>query len=162
MRIFWASMPAPEPNDDRSIIWQWFAVLFIVLFGLAAMAVASIGLAVAISMAVDSAFARSSPTWSDSPANIRAWFQSLMQPDNPAQSCCGEADAFEADTFEVQGDHYVAVITDGKGILPSGTRIPVPNKKMKWDGTPPNPTGHGIIFIGSGGQVYCYVAPGGA
>jgi hypothetical protein len=26
---------------------------------------------------------------------------------------CGEADAFEADAFEVEGDHYVAVITDG-------------------------------------------------
>jgi hypothetical protein len=110
-------------------------------------------------MAVDSAFARSSPTWSDSPANIRAWFQSLMQPDNPAQSCCGEADAFEADTFEVQGDHYVAVITDGKGVLAPGTRIEVPNYKMKWDRG--NPTGHGIIFIGARHEVYCYVAPSG-
>jgi hypothetical protein len=39
------------------------------------------------------------------------------------------------------------------------TRIPVPNNKMKWDEG--NPTGHGIIFIGNGGQVYCYVTPGG-
>ena len=30
---------------------------------------------------------------------------------------------------------------------------------MKWDEG--NPTGHGIIFIGTGGQVYCYVTPGG-
>jgi len=94
-----------------------------------------------------------------SPINVREWFQSLMQPDNPYMSCCGEADAFEADTFEVDGDHYVAVITDGKGVLPSGTRINVPNQKMKWDRG--NPTGHGIIFIGNQGQVYCYVAPGG-
>jgi hypothetical protein len=82
-----------------------------------------------------------------------------MQPDNPAMSCCGEADAFEADTFEVEGDHYVAVVTKGKGEVADGTRIPVPNNKMKWDAG--NPTGHGIIFIGSQGQVYCYVAPGG-
>jgi hypothetical protein len=105
------------------------------------------------------ASARDNGQWNNSPINIREWFQSLMQPDNPYMSCCGEADAFEADTFEVDGDHYVAVITDGKGVLPSGTRITVPNQKMKWDRG--NPTGHGIIFIGNQGQVYCYVAPGG-
>jgi hypothetical protein len=103
--------------------------------------------------------ARPSPSWSESPVNIRQWFQSLMQPDNPLVSCCGEADAFEADTFEVAGDHYVAVITDGKGVIPTGTRIAVPNNKMKFDSG--NPTGHGVIFIGSAGQVYCFVAPGG-
>jgi hypothetical protein len=105
------------------------------------------------------AAARDNGQWGDSPANIRQWFQSLMQPDNPAVSCCGEADAFEADTFEVEGDHYIAVITDGKGVIPPGTRIPVPNQKMKWDAG--NPTGHGIVFIGTNGQLYCYVAPGG-
>ncbi len=103
--------------------------------------------------------ARNSSSWSDSPIAVREWFQSLMQPDNPYVSCCGEADAYEADTFEIDGDHYVAIITDGKGVIPPGTRIPVPNAKMKWDKG--NPTGHGIIFIGSQGQVYCYVAPGG-
>src|SRR5580693_4411641 len=38
-----------------------------------------------------------------------------LAPDNPAVSCCGEADAFEADAFEVEveGDHYIAIITDG-------------------------------------------------
>ena len=75
------------------------------------------------------AAARDNGQWADQPAAIRQWFQSLMQPDNPAVSCCGEADAFEADTFEVEGDHYVAIITDGKGILPAGTRIPVPNSE---------------------------------
>ncbi len=106
------------------------------------------------------ALARDNGQWTNTPLNIREWFQGLMQPDNPYMSCCGEADAFEADTFEVDGDHYVAVITDGKGVLPSGTRIMVPNQKMKWDRG--NPTGHGIIFIGDAGQIYCYVAPGGA
>ena len=69
------------------------------------------------------------------------------------------ADAFEADRFEVEGDHYVAIITDGRGILATGSRIAVPNEKMKFDAG--NPTGHGIIFIGSQGQIYCYVTPGG-
>lgn len=106
------------------------------------------------------AAARDDGQWANSPSNIRQWFQSLMQPDHPRLSCCGEADAFEADTFEVDGDHYVAVITDGKGVIPNGTRVNVPNTKMKWDRG--NPTGHGIIFIGNAGQVYCYVTPGGA
>jgi hypothetical protein len=105
------------------------------------------------------AAARDNGQWADSPANVRQWFQSLMQPDNPAISCCGEADAFEADAFEVKGDHYIAIITDGKGVIPNGTRIAVPNEKMKWDAG--NPTGHGIVFIGTNGQLYCYVAPGG-
>jgi len=103
--------------------------------------------------------ARDNGQWEDRPVAIREWFQSLMQPDHPRVSCCGEADAFEADQFAAEDDHYVAVITDGKGVMPSGTRIPVPNSKMKWDQG--NPTGHGIIFIGKEGQVYCYVAPGG-
>ena len=103
--------------------------------------------------------ARDNGQWADSPSSIRQWFQSLMQPDNPYLSCCGEADAFESDAFEVEGDHYIAVITDGKGNIPNGTRIPVPNQKMKWDAG--NPTGHGVIFVGPQGRVYCYVAPGG-
>jgi hypothetical protein len=105
------------------------------------------------------ASARDNGQWESSPPHVRRWFQGLKQPDNPRVSCCGEADAYEADIFEVDGGRYVAVITDGKGEIPNGTRIPVPNHKMKWDEG--NPTGHGIIFIGVQGQVYCYVAPGG-
>jgi hypothetical protein len=104
--------------------------------------------------------ARDNGQWANSPANIREWFQSLRQPDHPRLSCCGEADAYEADTFEAEGDHYVAIITDGKGVIANGTRITVPNAKMTWDKG--NPTGHGIIFIGDRGQLYCYVTPGGA
>lgn len=104
-----------------------------------------------------SAFARDTGQWGSSDPVVRKWFQNLMQPDNPYMSCCGEADAFEADMFETSGDHYVAVITDGKGVIPPGTRISIPNEKIKWDKG--NPTGHGIIFLGSGGQVYCYAPP---
>jgi hypothetical protein len=105
------------------------------------------------------AIARDNGQWENQPTAVRRWFQGLMQPDNQHVSCCGEADAFEADRFEVSGDLYVAIITDGKGIIPNGTRIPVQNQKLKWDQG--NPTGHGIIFVGAGGQVYCYVTPGG-
>ena len=104
-------------------------------------------------------FARDNGQWEGADPAIRQWFQSLKQPDHPRLSCCGEADAFEADTFEAEDNHYVAVITDGKGIIPNGTRISVPNQKMKFDSG--NPTGHGIIFIGTQGQIYCYVTPGG-
>ena len=105
------------------------------------------------------AVARDDGQWADQPAEIREWFQGLRQPDHPRLSCCGEADAFEADTFEVENDHYVAIITNGKGVIPNGARVSVPNTKMKFDKG--NPTGHGIIFIGAAGQVYCYVTPGG-
>jgi hypothetical protein len=109
--------------------------------------------------AASDAVARDNGQWEGSPPEVRRWSQGLRQPDNPAASCCGEANAYEADIFEVETDHYVAIITDGKGDIPNGTKIAIPNNKMKWDEG--NPTGHGIIFIGLQGQVFCYVAPGG-
>ena len=114
---------------------------------------------VVLGTAVPNALARNNGQWENSPPHIRRWFQELQQPDNPASSCCGEADAYEADLFEVDEGLYVAIITDGKGVIPNGTKIPVPNQKLKWDAG--NPTGHGIIFIGINGQVYCYIVPGG-
>jgi hypothetical protein len=114
---------------------------------------------IVVATGIVAAKARDDGQWADVPENVRQWFQSLKQPDHPRVSCCGEADAFEADNFEVEGDHYVAIITNGKGLIANGTRIAVPNGKMKWDKG--NPTGHGIIFIGTRGQVYCYVTPGG-
>src|SRR6476661_2228676 len=77
------------------------------------------------------ALARDNGQWGNQPAYLREWFQKLMQPDNPHMSCCGEADAFEADSFEVSGDEYVAIITNGKGVIPEGTRIPVPQPETE-------------------------------
>jgi hypothetical protein len=112
-------------------------------------------------LAVAQVFARPGPQWAGEPESIRQWFQSLMQPDNPSMSCCGEADAYEADNFEEDASgNYVAIITDGKGVIPNGTHITIPDAKIKWDKG--NPTGHGFVFIGSQGQIYCYVTPGGA
>ena len=105
------------------------------------------------------AMGRDNGQWGDQPPHVREWFRQLMQPDEPTKSCCGEADAYEADVFEAEGDHYVAIITNGKGDIANGTRVPVPNYKMKWNQG--NPTGHGIIFIGPASQIYCYVTPGG-
>jgi hypothetical protein len=112
------------------------------------------------------AAARDLGQWQTHSPEVRSWFQKLMQPDVPSMSCCGEADAYWADSFEVEKDRYVAIITDerpdgplGRPHRELGERIVVPNNKIKWDEG--NPTGHGIIFIGSGGHVYCYVPPGG-
>jgi hypothetical protein len=112
------------------------------------------------------AAARDLGQWEHQPTYVRQWFQKLMQPDNPVASCCGEADAYWADSFEVNDGRYVAIITDerpdgplGRPRREVGEKIVVPNNKIKWDEG--NPTGHGVIFIGVGGQVYCYITPGG-
>jgi hypothetical protein len=117
-------------------------------------------------LASSAAAARDLGQWGNQSEDTRGWFQKLMQPDNPVVSCCGEADAYWADSYEVNADRYVAIITDerpdeplGRRHLEPGERIVVPNSKIKWDQG--NPTGHGIIFIGIGGQIYCYVPPGG-
>lgn len=111
------------------------------------------------------ASARDIGQWENQDPTIRKWFNSLMMPDYPAFSCCGKADAYWSDSFEVKGDQYVAVITDtrddsplGRPHIDAGTRIPVPNHRIKWDQG--NPTGHGWIFIG-GDEVFCYLPPGG-
>lgn len=104
--------------------------------------------------------------WEAISPEVRKWYQELMQPDNPTISCCGLADAYYADSFEVDGDNYVAIITDtrddatlGRPHVPDGSRFIVPNHKLKWDRG--NPTGHGVIFINTQGGVLCYVVPGG-
>jgi hypothetical protein len=105
------------------------------------------------------ALARDSDRWDAQDPRIKQWFENLKQPDHPRVSCCGEADAYEADNFEVEGDHYVAIITGHRAVaaIPLGSRIPVPKQKMKFDAG--NPTGHGIIFIDSQRRVLCYVTP---
>jgi hypothetical protein len=115
---------------------------------------------------ISAVWARDLGQWEAGDPAIRAWYQGLMQPDIPSASCCGEADAYWADSYEVAGDQYVAIITDPRPDEPLrrkhleiGTRIVVPNHKLKFDQS--NPTGHGIIFLSRGDYVYCYVAPGG-
>jgi hypothetical protein len=123
-------------------------------------------LAIAVLLS-STALARDNGQWTATDEAVRLWYQSLKQPDHPRLSCCGEADAYHADSFEVEGDQYVAIITDtredgplGRPHIPPGTKVVVPPHKLKWDAG--NPTGHGVIFIGLRGQVYCYVTPGGA
>jgi hypothetical protein len=44
-----------------------------------------------LGLAALTAHARDNGQWTESPASVRKWFQSLMQPDNPYISCCGDA-----------------------------------------------------------------------
>jgi hypothetical protein len=72
------------------------------------------------------AVARDYGQWSDQSTLACQW--SSMQPDSPGQSCCGEANAFQADDFEASGGQCVAIITD---IIPNGWRAKVPDR-ARW------------------------------
>jgi hypothetical protein len=87
------------------------------------------------------------------------WFMSLKQPDNPIASCCGPADQFYVDRYEV--DH----VTGGFTATVEGFDEPiyVPPEKVNWHDV--NPTGRGVIFMSTswvgneriGGKIYCFV-----
>jgi hypothetical protein len=114
--------------------------------------------------------------------DLSEYYTSLMQPDNPKSSCCGDADRYFADKTEactaadfanVPSCAIVAIITDdgpnvfdvpdGKGgtrtirrpPIPVGTRIPVPASKIRKNPIP-NPTDRNIIFTGLSLYPYCY------
>lgn len=112
------------------------------------------------------AAARDSGQWEASDPAIREWYRSLMQPDNPTASCCGEADAYWADEVHARNGKTYATVTDdrpdeplGRPHVDIGTEVEIPNHKLKWDKA--NPSGHGVVFLSRGGFVYCYVQPGG-
>lgn len=126
-------------------------------------------LGVIFGFSMRAALARDLGQWETLNPEIREWYQALRQPDNPAAPCCGEADAYWADSFEVDGDKYIAIITDPRPDeslhrrhIDLGTKIVVPNDKLKYDAG--NPTGHGIIFLNPDydfNLVFCYIPPGG-
>jgi hypothetical protein len=133
--------------------------------------------------------------WSDIELSLeeKMWIRELKMPDQPRVSCCGEADAYWADSYETVDCSYtaseedpfpekqvcyVAIITDKRDDKPLGrqhrevgSKFIVPNYKLRKDtlGLPKdkdgnpigNPTGHGVIFLNSGGDVYCYEPTGG-
>lgn len=115
-----------------------------------------------LAMGAASCLARPGGDWTDSPT--REWYAGLMQPDNPTASCCGEADAYWCDGIRVRDGRTYCVITDdrvvaGRTPVPVGTEIEIPDRKLKWDAG--NPTGHAIVFLSSGGAVFCFVQNGG-
>jgi hypothetical protein len=60
----------------------------------------------------DRAHARDLGQWDAGAPDVREWYQSLMQPDVPTASCCGEADAYWADEIHVRDGKTFATITD--------------------------------------------------
>ena len=132
-----------------------------------ALAVAAVVVLIVLLFSVRITPARDLGQWDNNadPA-VAEWYRSLMQPDNPVASCCGEADAYFADDVHFKDGKTFAAITDDRPDEPRhrphiaiGTEIEIPNNTLKWDRS--NPTGHGVVFLSRGGFVYCYVQPGG-
>jgi hypothetical protein len=92
--------------------------------------------AAVIVLSICEAPARDLGQWDGVDPLHRQWFQELRQPDNPHLSCCGETDGYWADSYEVKGDQYVAIITDTRDDkklgraqhIEAGTRVTVPNQ----------------------------------
>lgn len=116
----------------------------------------SIG-AVVLTLLAGAALARDNGRWADRDPRIRAWYDSLMQPDREI-SCCGKADAYYADTYVIKNGQLIATITDSRGnSIPVGTQIVVPPNKINKDA---NIVGHVVIFLGGRAEapiVYCFV-----
>jgi hypothetical protein len=55
-------------------------------------------------LAAGPAAARDFGQWQNIDPITRAWFGTLMQPDNPTRSCCAEGDAYWADVVHVETD----------------------------------------------------------
>jgi len=99
--------------------------------------------------------------------DLSAWYRSLMQPDNPQASCCGQADGYYADKTAVgPNGELIAIITDtrsddirGRVHVPVGTRVTIPSYKVTWRYG--NPTGHTIVFLTPSRAVLCYIQNGG-
>ena len=138
------------------------AVVFLFVRQLAAV----IGVACGILLCVAPlASARDLGQWGNTDLATRQWFKGLTMPDHPTISCCENADGYWADRFEVDGNQYVAIITDtrsdiplGRPHIPPGTRVVIPNHRIVRDAK--NPTGHGWVFIFLD-SVRCYLPPTG-
>ena len=110
----------------------------------------------------DRANARDLGQWENQDPAVTEWYRSLMQPDIPEASCCGEADAYFCDEIHVRDEKTFCTITDdrpdeprGRPHIDIGTQIEIPPNKLKWDRS--NPTGHAIIFLSRAGYVFCFV-----
>jgi hypothetical protein len=137
-------------------------------YGTLSLAMLVVTILIAALFSIQLCHARDLGQWNaiNSDPAIRDWYKSLMQPDEPRLSCCGEADAYFADEVHFRNGKTYAVITDDRPDAPRmrphidiGTEIEVPNNKLKWDKS--NPTGHGVVFVSRAGYVFCFVQPGG-
>lgn len=121
-----------------------------------------ISLVFLITALVGKVHARDNGQWEGSDPEVRQWYKSLMQPDNPNASCCGEADAYWCDDVSVRKGKTYCKITDDRPDAPLGRphreigeEFEIPPEKLKWDSS--NPTGHYLIFLRVDGYVWCFV-----
>jgi len=100
----------------------------------------------------------------------RQWIKKILQPNRRA-TCCGEADAFEANDFGTDNDgNLYAVITQDystwameaypSGLKP-GDHVLIPPSRINDATKDGNPTGKGIVFLSTAGVVICYLGPWG-
>lgn len=154
----WGEEP-PSNSGWWSLILLYFAVAVVV------------GIMLIYAFAAQS---RDFGQWDKIDPAVRQWFNTLMRPDNPSYSCCGEADAYWADVVEIVNGNVIAVITDDRDDTllnrvhePVGTKYVIPQSKIKYDKG--NPTGHIILFLAGPvwandvriRDVLCYVPNGG-
>ena len=117
-----------------------------------------------VAMATSAAPAKPGGDWSQVAPEVRQWIGELIMPDrDPAYpvSCCGEADAYEADLGETdEAGHNYAIITGTRGNpLPVGTKLLIPPEKVQ--NRQGNPSGHVIVFTNENKNVFCFVPNGG-
>lgn len=113
---------------------------------------------------VNFAIARDLGQWGNVDPQVSAWYRNLKQPDNPSISCCGEADSYYCDEH-ARGDQVYCIVNDDRDNetlrrtpVPNGTEIDIPDTKINRD---PNLEGRAIVFLSSGGRVYCFIGAGG-
>ena len=155
----WRAHHQGIPCPVMAKIFKWGAYSILAWFALMAAFVIVLDL-------ISFASAHDDGQWGNADPAVRAWYQSLMQPDVPTASCCGEADAYWADEVHVRDGKTYATITDDRSDEPLkrphvaiGTEVEIPTNKLKWDRS--NPTGHGVVFLSRENYVYCFVQPGG-
>jgi len=129
--------------------------------------------AVLVVLSIAPALARNAGQWDDTATSVEVhqWYAKVTRPDSPGYSCCGDADAYYADSYRLgPNGEYIAILTDerdaaydrmaGRITRAPGTEFVVP--QIKFQTKYGNPTGHGVVFIGSTtGEVLCYIQPGG-
>src|ERR1700761_7774627 len=87
-------------------------ILICLIYGLIALLVLLLG--------IQFARARDLGQWQNADPAIKEWYESLMQPDVPNASCCGEADAYWCDDVHVRDDKTFCKITDDRPDEPRG------------------------------------------
>jgi hypothetical protein len=91
----------------------------------------------------------------DNVAPYADWMKSLIRPDYPIASCCGQADQYYVREYGPSRQNSIAfaAVVIGRDGEPDFS-VEIPREKVIWNRV--NPTGRGVIFI-QGSEVLCFV-----